>query len=126
MTDAVLADPAAPAPGTALCTLAELAATGGRTLTFRAGERLFMMLVLRHDHGVAGYVNHCPHLGTPLNFLEHRFFSGDGARIQCATHGAQFEKATGLCIAGPCIGASLKPVAVEIDGETVRIAAPHG
>ncbi|MFZ1989053.1 MAG: Rieske 2Fe-2S domain-containing protein [Alphaproteobacteria bacterium] len=124
-SEGALSRPAAPAPGTVLCSLAELDQTGTRSLAFRDGEKLFMMFLVRTGDGVAGYINSCPHLGTPLNFLEHRFLTPDRARIQCATHGAQFEPATGLCVQGPCLGAHLKPVPVEIDGETVRITQSH-
>jgi len=125
MSSDVLSRPAAPAPGTELCTLADLEKTGARGFTFKDGEKLFMMFLVRTGEDVAGYVNSCPHLGTPLNFLEHRFLTADRARIQCATHGAQFEPATGLCVEGPCLGAHLRPVPVEIDGTTVRIALSH-
>ncbi len=118
--------PAPPAAGTMLCTLAELDETGTRGFTFRDESKLFMMFLVRASNGgVAAYVNACPHLGTPLNFLEHRFLSADRTRLQCATHGAQFEPETGLCIHGPCLGARLKPVPITIDGDTVRVAAPH-
>ena len=113
----------APPPGTVLCTLAELGQHGTRGFTFRDGQKLFMMLLVRVGDGVAGYVNRCPHMGTPLNFLEHRFLSADKTRLQCATHGAQFRPEDGLCIAGPCLGARLKPVPVEIVGDTVRIVS---
>ena len=83
------------------------------------------IFIYREGMSLRAYVNSCPHLGTPLNFLEHRFMTPDRARIQCATHGAQFEPATGLCVQGPCLGAHLKPVPVEIDGETVRVAYTH-
>ena len=120
-----LSRPAAPAAGTALCALADMDKTGARAFTFKEDDKLFLMFLVRTGDGVAGYVNSCPHLGTPLNFLEHRFLTPDRARIQCATHGAQFEPATGLCVQGPCLGAHLKPVPVEIDGETVRVAHTH-
>jgi nitrite reductase/ring-hydroxylating ferredoxin subunit len=125
-SDDVLSRPAAPAPGTALCTLAELDQTGTRGFTFRDATKLFMMFVVRTPGGAAAYVNSCPHLGTPLNFLEHRFLSADRTRLQCATHGAQFEPETGLCVHGPCLGARLNPVPITIDGDTIRIAPPNG
>jgi nitrite reductase/ring-hydroxylating ferredoxin subunit len=125
-SDGVLSRPAAPAPGSVLCSLAELDETGTRGFTFRDDTKLFMMFLVRTPTGIAGYINSCPHLGTPLNFLQHRFLSPDRTRIQCATHGAQFEPDTGLCIQGPCLGAHLKPVPVEIAGDTVRIAAAPG
>lgn len=125
-SEGVLSQPAAPAPGTVLCTLAELDQTGTRGFTFREESKLFMMFVVRTGDGAVAFVNSCPHMGTPLNFLEHRFLSADGTRLQCATHGAQFEPETGLCVHGPCLGARLKRIPVIIDVDTVRIAAAHG
>lgn len=48
------------------------------------------------------YRNHCPHVGTPLDWLPNQFFSEDGAMLLCHTHGALFEPTTGECMAGPC------------------------
>ena len=73
---------------------------------------------MRVGDDVHAYLNRCPHAGRPLNFLPDRFLAPDGELIQCCAHGALFEKATGLCIAGPCVDESLRrlPVAV-INGE---------
>ncbi len=61
-----------------------------------------------------GYVNVCPHNGTWLNFNSGKFFGSDAARLQCGRHGAQFEVATGLCVAGKCLGQSLTPLALAV------------
>ena len=37
-----------------------------------------------------GYVNSCPHLGSPLDWVPNRFLSADGRHVLCATHGALF------------------------------------
>jgi nitrite reductase/ring-hydroxylating ferredoxin subunit len=39
----------------------------------------------------------------------------DQGRLVCAAHGASFEMEQGLCVAGPCKGASLVAVAVTVD-----------
>lgn len=76
------------------------------------------IVALKFDGQVHVYRNSCPHLGVELNWLEDQFFDLDGAFIQCATHGALFEPATGLCIAGPCQGESLEPMPSHIqDGQ---------
>jgi nitrite reductase/ring-hydroxylating ferredoxin subunit len=33
----------------------------------------------------------------------------------CRSHGAQFDISTGLCVAGPCVGAHLRSLAVRIE-----------
>ncbi len=61
-----------------------------------------------------GYVNVCPHAGSWLNFNAGTFFGAGGKVLQCGRHGAQFEIATGLCVAGACAGQSLTPLALAV------------
>jgi nitrite reductase/ring-hydroxylating ferredoxin subunit len=109
----------------ALCRLDDLAdgaargfapAPGGFTGLFavRQGDRVFI------------YVNACPHLGTPLDWTPDRFLSADGRRIVCATHGAEFRIADGLCLRGPCLGARLEPVMIEIKDGVILVADDAG
>jgi len=69
--------------------------------------------------GIAhAYVNVCPHAGTELDWQPGDFFEASGLYLACATHGALFEPSTGLCVAGPCRGASLQPLPIrERDGQ---------
>jgi nitrite reductase/ring-hydroxylating ferredoxin subunit len=60
------------------------------------------------------YVNACPHLGVPLDWLPGRFLSEDGTVLVCATHGAMFRPEDGLCLSGPCRGDSLTAVPCEV------------
>jgi nitrite reductase/ring-hydroxylating ferredoxin subunit len=71
------------------------------------------VVVVRRAGRFHGYVNACPHLGTPLNFLPDRFLDRDGTRLLCATHGALFRIEDGFCERGPCRGASLAVVEIE-------------
>jgi len=68
---------------------------------------------------VCGYVNRCPHLGTELDWNPGEFFDVAGLYLVCSTHGAIFEPKTGLCVAGPCRGASLEPLAMREQGGEV-------
>lgn len=68
---------------------------------------------VRHGGRVHAYVNRCPHAGTELDWEPGEFLDIAGLYLVCATHGALFEPGTGLCIAGPCRGASLEPLAVQ-------------
>ena len=47
------------------------------------------------------YINRCRHMTTPLDFVRYQFFTEDGKRLICLTHGALYEPETGLCIDGP-------------------------
>ena len=97
--------------GRLLCRLEEIEDGEGRG--FAVGERA--IFVVRQGQRVHGYVNSCPHTGTPLDWTPDRFISADSGLILCATHGAQFAIADGECLSGPCVGAYLKPVAVTAD-----------
>ena len=67
---------------------------------------------------VVCYQNVCRHIPITLDYGDGRFFNTEGTRFVCQTHGATYEPLSGLCIAGPCVGASLKKLVIDvIDGE---------
>ena len=74
---------------------------------------------VRHLGKACAYVNRCPHLGTELDWQPGEFFDVAGVYLVCSTHGAMFEPNTGLCVAGPCRGASLEPLAIREQGGQV-------
>ena len=106
-----------------ICAAAELA-EGGRGVRFAlAGEGgLEKGFAVRHAGAVRAYVNRCPHAGTELDWQPGEFFEETGLYLACSTHGALFEPGSGLCVAGPCRGAALKPLAIrEDDGQVFLI-----
>ena len=105
-----------------LCSLAELDETGSRGFSVGEGDWPLRGFLVKTPKGVAAYVNYCPHAGHPLNFKPNRFLTPDGNLILCGSHGALFTRDDGLCIAGPCPGKSLTPIAVEIIGAYVLLA----
>jgi nitrite reductase/ring-hydroxylating ferredoxin subunit len=72
------------------------------------------------------YVNRCRHMATPLDFIRDRFVSEDGRYLMCYTHGALYERGTGLCISGPCKGESLYRLPVCVDQGDVLVSCPQG
>jgi nitrite reductase/ring-hydroxylating ferredoxin subunit len=108
--------------GTELVRLDQLPDGAARGLLLGADAPLRVVLV-RLGEAVHAYVNRCPHAGRVLNFIPDRFLTADGELIQCAQHGALFEKATGECIAGPCVGDHLTRIPVSVDEGVVRCAA---
>ena len=106
----------------ALCAADEIAEGAAKGFEVE-GDAVF---ALRFDGELHVYRNSCPHLGVELNWLEDQFFDADGALIQCATHGALFEPASGLCLAGPCRGAALERLPSRVEGGQlfVEIAPP--
>lgn len=106
-----------PPAGRLLCRLAEIADPGSRGFEIE-GQGLFLV---RRGSLVAAYVNSCPHTGGPLDWVEGQFLDYGRERILCATHGALFRLADGRCLAGPCRGKSLTPVAIEVTAGEVRL-----
>ena len=77
---------------------------------------------VRHCGAVRAFVNRCPHAGTELDWNPGEFFDETQLYLMCATHGALFEPGNGYCVAGPCRGASLEPLAVaERDGQVILL-----
>lgn len=72
------------------------------------------------------YVNACPHLGVPLDWLPGKFLSVDGRRIVCAMHGAEFRPEDGYCERGPCRGESLTQVPCEVRDGLIIVQAQAG
>jgi nitrite reductase/ring-hydroxylating ferredoxin subunit len=106
-----------------LCRVEDVPEGGGRGFRFGSGPDLESLFVVKLDGVLHAYVNSCPHIGTPLNFLPDRFFDRDGRHLLCSTHGARFRVADGFCIAGPCAGKNLAPVTIRIDGGEVTLVA---
>jgi nitrite reductase/ring-hydroxylating ferredoxin subunit len=107
------------AVGRAICRADEIPEGGGSGFLIPAGDYPRRIFIVRHRGALFAYDNTCPHAGTPLDWMPDRFFDPSGTLLQCATHGAQFRIADGLCVAGPCAGKRLTPVALEISGDYV-------
>jgi nitrite reductase/ring-hydroxylating ferredoxin subunit len=76
---------------------------------------------VREGDKVFAYVNRCPHAGHPLNIGPNDFLTADCTHIVCNSHGATFEIASGLCIAGPCVGAGLEKIPIRLESGLVVI-----
>ncbi len=69
--------------------------------------------VIRHRTGLSAFLNICAHMDLELDWTAGSFFDSQKRFLICATHGALYDPADGLCIKGPCHGARLKPVEVS-------------
>lgn len=90
----------------ALCELKDL--DEGSSRGFTLGK--LNVFVVKKRGLIFVFNNACPHLGIPLEWVEHQFLDNSGTMIQCANHGAQFVIQSGLCVAGPCLGRSLQAI----------------
>ena len=105
-----------------VCALEELGDPGSRAFTIGRGDWPLSGFVVRRGAEVHAYVNRCPHAGHPLNLQPHDFLTLDRSLVLCRSHGALFEITTGLCVAGPCAGNSLRRVPVEVVAGYVLLA----
>ncbi|HEY7579635.1 MAG TPA: Rieske 2Fe-2S domain-containing protein [Acetobacteraceae bacterium] len=108
-----------------LCRLADIPDGGCKGFAPPPGSFTGLFAVRQGD-AVFVYVNSCPHIGTPLDWMPGRFLSGDASRIVCATHGAEFRIADGECLRGPCFGERLEPVVIEIKDGTIYVPEDAG
>lgn len=122
----VLNHKGAPPPGTPLYALADLADPQTRSFEFGEGAERFPMFIVRSGDSVQGWLNRCPHAGHPLDFPEHQILTPDKKLLRCASHGAQFEIASGLCVAGPCPGRKLVPVPVHVKDGVICVGEGAG
>jgi nitrite reductase/ring-hydroxylating ferredoxin subunit len=105
-----------------ICRFADLADPGARGFCMATGEWPLRGFVVRVGAEARGYINYCPHAGHPLDIVPHRFLTHDNALILCGSHGALFDRLSGYCIAGPCAGRSLRPIALKLDCGFVMLA----
>ena len=108
------------AAGERLICMSDALVDGGAGVRFRLHEsdRDEKGFAIRHCGLAHAFVNCCPHAGTELDWQPGEFFEDSGLYLVCSTHGALFEPSTGFCVAGPCRGACLQPIAIrERDGE---------
>ena len=70
-------------------------------------------------HGVArAYLNRCGHVPVELDYQPGQFFDFSNLYLVCATHGALYDPASGVCRGGRCNGVGLVPLQIcEEDGE---------
>lgn len=101
--------------------LNELRRRGTLKFAYRdEGVRREGFLAWFHEQVVA-YENVCRHVPISLDYDNGQFFMPDQQHFVCQTHGAMYEPLTGKCVAGPCTGASLKRLPIELDGSSIYL-----
>ncbi len=105
-----------------LCALDELEDPGSRGFEHDGWQSYGF--VVREADEVYGYINVCPHAGHPLNYKPDAFLTKDGGYIMWSSHGAMFERSSGVCVAGPCPGRTLRQVPVRVLEGKVQICLP--
>jgi len=103
-----------------LCRLEAIPDGGAIAVDVDSSTGGFSLILLRQGGQVFGYHNECPHAGRRLDWAPGKFLVDSGFLI-CAAHGASFFIESGRCYAGPCMGAALAAVRVEVVGDEVRL-----
>lgn len=81
-----------------------------REAQMQHNNRAVWLIVTRQSGNIRAWFNVCPHQGRSLNYAPDKFLIDPNGQLICAAHGAVFEPENGLCINGPCLGASLKAI----------------
>ena len=104
--------------------LSDIDDPGCREFRIGDGDWPFKGFVVRRGERVSAWQNVCPHAGHPLNWKPDAFLTPDRKAIICASHGAVFAIDSGECVAGPCPGRALTPVAVRVADGAVYVTGP--
>ncbi|MGD2117931.1 MAG: Rieske (2Fe-2S) protein [Chromatiales bacterium] len=103
-----------------LCRLSELPDPGSKGFAV-GGPDVNLFVVLR-DGVLRAYRNRCPHTGAPLEWKPDQFLDIENYFIQCSIHGALFQVGDGLCIRGPCVGATLQAIPVSVRDDEIFVS----
>ncbi|MGH8042453.1 MAG: Rieske (2Fe-2S) protein [Rudaea sp.] len=104
-----------------LCRLDAIADGGAIAVHVDSSTGGFDLILVRAGARVAAYHDECPHAGRRLEYAPGKFLIDNGLLI-CAAHGATFGLGDGHCRGGPCRGASLRSVPVEVIDDEVCLA----
>lgn len=82
-------------------------------------------VLLNYEGNIYAYVNRCCHIPISMDWVDNQFFTEDKRYLICANHGATYEPATGECVWGPCFGAFLQGISLEISGGKILAFCPE-
>ena len=97
----------------------------GRGIRFTVSRRgeVVPAFVVRFNNKAHAYLNRCAHRMLELDWNAGDFFDAFGDHLLCATHGARYAPASGVCIGGPCARAGLVKLAVIEENGDVCLEA---
>jgi len=79
------------------------------------------LLLVRRGGQLFVYENRCPHTHKTLDPHGGSITTTGGLLIQCQRHAAQFIADTGECVAGPCLGETLKALSFTVSGSAIYL-----
>lgn len=90
----------------------------------RCGRQTLQGFAIGFHGDVYAYVNRCRHIPITMDWVDNQFFSEDARYLVCANHGAVYEPTSGECHWGPCFGAALQRIPLEVNDGTIRAFCP--
>ncbi len=103
-----------------LCRLDDIPDSGAVSCEINGDSGRYSVILLRRGDIVYAYYNECPHAGRRLDWAPGKFLLESG-RLICAAHGASFLIDSGKCDAGPCRGAGLMPIKIQLEDGEVQL-----
>ncbi|MFN4101478.1 MAG: Rieske (2Fe-2S) protein, partial [Pararhodobacter sp.] len=102
----------------ALCLADEIGEGQARGFPVAPGSKR-KVIVLRSGGELHGWLDSCPHYtgGTPMAYRKDAYMNADGSRIVCFSHNAEFDPATGVCMAGACLGKKLRRIPLQVGAD---------
>jgi nitrite reductase/ring-hydroxylating ferredoxin subunit len=97
-----------------LCQLEDIDPETGKEVLVSSAQGNRYIALFQLQGQLKAYHNCCPHQGRSLNFAPDQFLFDKDQTLVCPHHGACFDLSNGQCISGPCEGASLTPIDIEI------------
>ncbi|GAB3286231.1 Rieske (2Fe-2S) protein [Parahaliea aestuarii] len=79
------------------------------------------LLAVKKDGELFLYENRCPHANTELDPMGGSVAASQGMLLVCQHHGAEFLSHSGECVAGPCLGESLRAVAFTLSNGDIYL-----
>jgi len=103
----------------------ELAHGTTKKFLLRCRGKAVEAVLLNYEGNIYAYVNRCCHIPISMDWVDNQFFTEDKRYLICANHGATYEPATGECLWGPCFGAFLQGIPLEISGGKILAFCPE-
>lgn len=100
--------------GRRLCRLDDIVDGGAVAIETSMNGGNGSLLVARKGQQAWAYHNSCPHFSVRLDYHPGQLCTYRGNLLMCAHHSAMFRFEDGICIDGPCKGAALQPVAIQV------------
>lgn len=106
-----------------VCEIGQLVDNDAIGLDVPYGDRKIPLIVFSMNQHCMVFLNSCPHTGVRLDWRPDDFLDHSKTYFQCSMHAALFKTTDGMCVEGPCLGASLIQLDSFIEDEMLYLRA---